>query len=183
MASVRYEISPEDFYADDGQTKFIDRVASVLQVEVWRIKIVSIERGSTKVIYQIQTKYVDNFEAKLEDINADLNEVYSKLVDADPQSFSILGANVLNSEFYLIDENNKGSQIKFTGGDKGPTDEDDNVKGNSGTGMPTQSDSGVDAMTIAAIAGGSTLFVAIGVGVYCKSKKQKQAKKAAIVPA
>jgi len=172
-------MTPEEFYANDGPTVFIDRVASVLGIEPWRIKIVSIERGSTKVIYRVLAAEVDNTEADVDGINKDLQYVYSKLVKTDIQDFSILDAEVLNSEFYLVDEDNKGNKITFTGGDNGTGnntgDNSNNVDNNSNE--ISEDSAPLSTAIIAAIAGGSGLLIVLISIAICKSRKNKKSNK------
>jgi len=45
-ASVRYALTVEEFFALNGETKFVERMAAVLGIDPTRIRIVGIQIGS-----------------------------------------------------------------------------------------------------------------------------------------
>lgn len=53
MAKVRMDWSLSEFFADGGTTSFVDRLAATLGVPSYRIKVVSIYKGSVIVDFQI----------------------------------------------------------------------------------------------------------------------------------
>mmetsp|Transcript_28767 Transcript_28767/g.25903 ORF Transcript_28767/g.25903 Transcript_28767/m.25903 type:complete len:182 (+) Transcript_28767:759-1304(+) len=44
---ARYSLSVDEFFEQDGPTTFVDNVANVLKIDVTRVRITSVERGST----------------------------------------------------------------------------------------------------------------------------------------
>ena len=53
MAKVRMDWSMEEYFADGGTTRFVDRLATSLGIDVFRIKVVAIYEGSVVVDFQI----------------------------------------------------------------------------------------------------------------------------------
>lgn len=51
---VRMDWTMEEFWADGGTTRFIDRLASALGIDAFRIKIVQVYRGSVIVGFSIE---------------------------------------------------------------------------------------------------------------------------------
>lgn len=49
MVSIRMKMDPEDFYNDEGETKFVDRMALFLGIPTDKLKIVDVRKGSTIV--------------------------------------------------------------------------------------------------------------------------------------
>lgn len=47
---MRIDMTTEEFFADNGETEFIDRLAAVLGIPSYRIRIVDSYRGSTVVV-------------------------------------------------------------------------------------------------------------------------------------
>jgi hypothetical protein len=172
LASVRYEMTPEEFYANNGPTLFIDRVAAVLGVEPWRVKIVSIERGSTRVNYFVEEKNGDKNS---------LTQPYLKFVTSRKADYSILGSKVLNLEYYQITDTTKSNRVVFTNNHQ---TENNGNNGNDNTNSPTNiattlsGDSGNGA---AAAIGGGVLAILVVIIVVWRVKKSKSAKKATMI--
>jgi len=53
MINIRMEIPISDFYANNGPTLFIDRMAAFLGIPNDKMRIVSIVEGSTVIDYEI----------------------------------------------------------------------------------------------------------------------------------
>ena len=44
---MRLDISVDEFYKDDTATRFVDKLALVLGIDPWRIRIAAATQGST----------------------------------------------------------------------------------------------------------------------------------------
>ena len=53
MTKVRLEWTLEDFYADGGVTRFVDRMAAALNIDAHRIKTVAVYEGSVIVEFEV----------------------------------------------------------------------------------------------------------------------------------
>mmetsp|Transcript_8382 Transcript_8382/g.16636 ORF Transcript_8382/g.16636 Transcript_8382/m.16636 type:complete len:1637 (+) Transcript_8382:5150-10060(+) len=53
--TVRMDMTPAQFFADDGVTNFIDRLAAALGIPVYRIRVAQVKEGSTIVYAEILT--------------------------------------------------------------------------------------------------------------------------------
>ena len=62
MSSVRMEWTLEEFYANGGQTAFVDRVASTLGIHPSRVKTIQIYEGSVIVNFFL----VDELEEEVQ---------------------------------------------------------------------------------------------------------------------
>jgi len=89
MTSVRMEWTMAEFYANDGVSRLVDRIASVLGVDASLVKVVSVYEGSLNVDFmtEILETEADPF-AKASAMQATLQAA----VAADP---AVLGAPVL----------------------------------------------------------------------------------------
>lgn len=58
QAKVRMDWSMAEFFADGGTTRFVDRLASSLGIDTFRIKVVSIYEGSVVVDFAIEKEEV-----------------------------------------------------------------------------------------------------------------------------
>ena len=59
---VRMEWSMEEFFADGGTTKFIDRLAGSLGIHASTIKVVSVYQGSLVVNYELEAESSSELE-------------------------------------------------------------------------------------------------------------------------
>jgi hypothetical protein len=67
---VRLEFTMKEFFADGGNTKFVDRVAGSLGIHASQIKVVSVYEGSVVVNYDIYPNDEEDDPAKaIEDLN------------------------------------------------------------------------------------------------------------------
>lgn len=55
QAKVRMDWSMDEFFSNGGTTRFVDRLASSLGIDSYRIKVVSVYKGSVVVDFQIET--------------------------------------------------------------------------------------------------------------------------------
>ena len=84
--STHLNIDPEQFFASNGATNFIDRMAALLEISTDRIKIVDVRKGSTILVTDIMSannvvsdrndkdtvvKELEGFKAKIEKAVAD----------------------------------------------------------------------------------------------------------------
>ena len=100
QASVRYDISISEFFAQNGPAAFIDKVAAILNINPASIRIVEIRSGSTIIEAFIDSRYQEStYESDLAARN-ELNDFVSKLEQAaSGGELSILGAGVLDASF------------------------------------------------------------------------------------
>jgi hypothetical protein len=63
MATARYSTTVEDFYSNDGTTKFIDRVAAILNIPISSIRVVSIKSGSTILDFFVDSQFQNNSDS------------------------------------------------------------------------------------------------------------------------
>jgi hypothetical protein len=101
--SMRYDINIDDFFSQDGPTKFIDRIVMVLGLSATRIRVVNIVPGSTVINFHVigQNQNAANTENGAE-VQTELKGLVAQLNSAvaDGQ-LSILNAAVLDSEFEI----------------------------------------------------------------------------------
>jgi len=114
-ASVRYSMTVEEFYAQDGTTAFIDKIAAVLGINPASIRVVQVVSGSSIVNCFIDSSIQDSDAASIAKANAELKGYIATLQKAD---VSILGSEVLNASYSvsLISplDNNKEEESKKT---------------------------------------------------------------------
>jgi len=163
MGKVRYTIDPDQFWATDGTTSFIDNVALILNIDPSKIRIVQVTKGSTIVDVNIATPTQSTTaDANTQNqINNEINQYMAALNTAVASGKLNLknGATVMDASFT-------------------PSVKNYNLAANSD---PTSDNSG---STIGIIAG-CIAAAAITIGaflVYRKMKKNKAAKKIQPVP-
>jgi hypothetical protein len=112
----------EEFYADGGTTRFVDRIAAVLGVHTSRIKTVAIYEGSVIVDFFIEAlaQATDDEEASA----AELLAITTTLIEAVASNPAAFGAAVLGLE----------SDSKLLAGDPIPGAPAAGGAGGSGTG-------------------------------------------------
>jgi len=99
---VRYVMDVNSFYALDGPTQFIDRVADVLGIDLSTIRVASVVSGSTIVDFTVATptQGTPTTEAQQTQINSEISTTISKLQTAiSTGQLNILGTTVLDSSF------------------------------------------------------------------------------------
>ena len=85
MSQVRMEWSMEEFFADGGTTKFIDRLAGSLGIHASTIKVVSVYQGSLVVNYELEAES-----------QSDLDDLQEKQTKAFATGKVDLGAPILD---------------------------------------------------------------------------------------
>jgi len=99
---VRYVMDVNSFYANDGPTQFIDRVADVLGINLNTIRVVSVVQGSSIVDFTIATptQGVPTNEAQQQQINSEISSTINQLKTAiSSGQLNIIGTTVLDSSF------------------------------------------------------------------------------------
>jgi len=76
--SVRMDMTPEQFFADNGVTNFIDRLAAALNIPSYRIRVASVRRGSTivdaHIIADSKISSADESKAELLSLSSDVEQ-------------------------------------------------------------------------------------------------------------
>lgn len=67
MTKVRLEWTLEEFYADGGVTRFVDRMAAALDISANRIKTVAVYEGSVIVDFEVIQLNTDETESNTEE--------------------------------------------------------------------------------------------------------------------
>jgi len=96
--AVRLDWTLDEFYADDGITTFVDRMAAALGVPASQIKVVAVYQGSVIVEYFVVTDPED--EAPQDTLDA----VQAAFIDAIVNDTLDLGAPVLEATVVTVDE-------------------------------------------------------------------------------
>jgi hypothetical protein len=97
--SVRYDIDIDEFFNLDGPTKFIDRVAAVLGLDLTRIRVVSVRRGSVIVETHIDIDHQEepSNPTNTNIINNQINDIITKIGAAvGTGNLAILNAKILD---------------------------------------------------------------------------------------
>jgi len=102
MGKVRYTMDPDQFWAVDGPTSFVDNVALILNINPTSIRVVSITKGSTIVDVNIptptQTPTAD--AATQTKINNEINSYIAALNSAiESGKMNVGGATVMDASF------------------------------------------------------------------------------------
>lgn len=106
--TVRYDMDIEEFFAQDGETAFIDNIANILNIDPARIRITSVLEGSVIINFDIYaSKQPDEADGDEQaEIEAELQEIQIKLQEAgESGELSILGAPVLDYSFEITMKN------------------------------------------------------------------------------
>ena len=98
FASARYNISVDDFYANDGKTKFIDRIAAVLGIPFSTIRVVSVKSGSTIIDFYVDSQHQNNSDSStLSNAATELASIQSALnAAATNGGLNFAGVQMLN---------------------------------------------------------------------------------------
>ena len=175
--STRLNIDPETFYETDGVTTFLDRMAALLEINVDRIRIVGIRKGSTIVDVEIsQEEDVTTTRSNKEAAKEELLSFKDKFEQAVENGTVDLGADILDVTTDLAIDN-----VEYVP----PVDDStpDEVKPDEGT--DTDTTPGIvdispkkSKTTLYIILGIVIPFVLIAIGVViyfvCKKKKNSR---------
>jgi len=100
QASIRYSVTIEEFFAQNGPATFIDKVAAVLNINPASIRITEIRSGSTIMLFDVEADYQDNTKASDAAAKKQLDGWVAKLKKAASSGeLSILDSKILNSSF------------------------------------------------------------------------------------
>jgi hypothetical protein len=112
QASIRYAVTIEEFFAQDGPAAFIDKVAAILNINPASIRIVSIKSGSTIIDYSIDSTHQGTDTTTRKNAATELKE-WVALLNAGVENgdMKILGSKILNSSasFSLIGDDEDSS--------------------------------------------------------------------------
>jgi len=154
--TVRYVMDVNTFYALDGPTQFIDRVADVLGIDLSTIRVASVSSGSSIVDFTVATptQGVATSDTQQDQINSEISSTITKLQSAIANGqLNILGTTVLDSSF-------SGSS-----------------SGNANVSPSTASTSGVDSKIVIISAALGGLVLIIGAVIIVKRLKKKDENK------
>ena len=97
--SARLDIDPADFFSENLASSFEDRVAAMLGISADRIRVVSIQKGSTIVQFIIERNVSVEAENENQDqIDAELTEFYNKFERLADSGTLDLGAPILKTD-------------------------------------------------------------------------------------
>lgn len=113
MTKVRMEWTLAEFYADGGTTRFVDRMAAVLGIDVSQIKVVAVYEGSVIIDFFIESLYSSEEDA--DEVEEELDEI-TQLLKQTIFASSSFGAPVLGLE--ANDKLLVGDKIKNFGGNQ-----------------------------------------------------------------
>ena len=103
--STRYEIDIDEFFDKDGPTAFIDNIAYVLGIDHSRIRITSVQRGSTIIYFDIdgsQQPSSLNDTTTHQDIQAELDNIKRQLEQAiEEGKLNVLNSTILDYSFEI----------------------------------------------------------------------------------
>jgi len=150
---VRYAIDVNAFYANDGPTQFIDRVANVLGIDLNTIRVVSVTRGSSNVEFDIRTPTQGAANGNA-DKQAKIDQEISSTISNLQQAIANGQLNILNSQ--ILDSSFSGSSA-----------------GNPTGTSTTTSAAGVDSKIIMIAAALGGLVLIIGAVIIVKRMKKK----------
>lgn len=91
--SFRIDMTVSDFFANDGETQFIDRMAAALNIPQSRIRIVGVYAGSVVVVSQIEA------DSAITDETAQINEIETVAATLQTQS----NAGTLLGDWNVLD--------------------------------------------------------------------------------
>lgn len=96
MTKVRMEWTMEEFYADGGTTRFVDRIAAALGIDRSRVKVVAAYEGSVIVDFFIEALTTSEEDASKAE--RELASLTDKITEAVVSGSIDLGAPVLGLE-------------------------------------------------------------------------------------
>ena len=100
QASIRYSVTIEEFFALDGPTAFIDRVAAILNINPASIRITEIRSGSTIINFDLEADYQEDTSESDKAAKEQLNGWVTVLTDSvSNNDLSLFGSKILNSSF------------------------------------------------------------------------------------
>ena len=121
QASIRYAVTIEEFFNQDGPAAFIDKVAAVLNINPASIRIVSIKSGSTIIDYSIDSNYQGTDSTTRKNAETELQGWVAKLnAGVKDGSMKILNSKILNSSasYSLIGDEETSSEDSLSKSEK-----------------------------------------------------------------
>jgi len=91
--SVRMDMTPEQFFADNGVTNFIDRLAAALNIPSYRIRVASVRRGSTIVDVNI---VADSSIASAEESKTELERLVTEVQEKTKDGTLVLNGPIIS---------------------------------------------------------------------------------------
>ena len=99
-ATIRYSLTVEEFFAQNGPAAFIDKMAAVLKINPASIRIVEVKSGSTIVHFFVDSSFQNNTRENDHAAKAELNTMVTTLTAAvSSGELNILDSTILNSSF------------------------------------------------------------------------------------
>jgi hypothetical protein len=96
MTKVRMEWTMEEFYAEGGTTRFVDRIAAALGIDRSRVKTVAVYEGSVIVDFFIEAETTSEEDSSA--ANSELSSLTDAITEAVVSGSIDLGAPVLGLE-------------------------------------------------------------------------------------
>jgi len=102
--SARYTISVDDFYNQNGPTAFVDRIAAVLNIPLYMVRIIGIQSGSTIINCYVDSQYQNNTDPTNAALAVtELQNLQSILINsASNGSLNVLGSSLLSFNSSLV---------------------------------------------------------------------------------
>ena len=97
-AKVRMDWTLESFYADGGVTRFVDRLAAVLNIHSSRIRTVACYEGSVIVDFFISSEAQTSEDASSDDVNSEIDELQQEIIQIFNDGSADLGAPIMGVE-------------------------------------------------------------------------------------
>jgi hypothetical protein len=113
QASIRYSVTIEEFFAQDGPTAFIDRVAAILNINPASIRITEIRSGSTIINFDIEGDDQENTDESDKAAKTQLSGWTDKLQKSVTNGdLNLFNSKILDSSFRtnLIRDQNEESE-------------------------------------------------------------------------
>mmetsp|Transcript_20181 Transcript_20181/g.37625 ORF Transcript_20181/g.37625 Transcript_20181/m.37625 type:complete len:2913 (-) Transcript_20181:48-8786(-) len=101
--SVKMEMTTEEFFASNGVTQFIDRLAAVLGIPTYRIRVTQVKRGSTIVEAVVEADSEGNPDA--ETSKEELTSLKTQLEEKVKKGTVELNAPILSMEVQVVTVN------------------------------------------------------------------------------
>jgi hypothetical protein len=93
--TMRVDMKTSEFFADNGETQFIDRLAAVLRIPSYRIRVLSFYEGSTVL------KIAVDQDAKEPEPAEELKTVYSTIVQQAQANTLDVGVPLLEVQAFI----------------------------------------------------------------------------------
>lgn len=99
-ATIRYSLTVEEFFAQNGPAAFIDKMAAILKINPASIRIVEVKSGSTIINFFIDSSFQNASRTDDQAAKVELQTMVSTLTSAvSSGQLNILDSKILNSSF------------------------------------------------------------------------------------